>query len=96
MKEALAGLLGSKKALAAVIGSVTSFLLLASAKHGFALTEEQAMFLVKGVLALTAAVIAGQGLADFGKEKAKIEATLAAPEATAPAAEPPAPQPPSA
>jgi hypothetical protein len=94
MKEVITGLLSSKKVLTGVIASVTSFLVLTAAKHGYALTEEQAMFLVKGILAVAAAVIAGQGLADFGKEKAKIEATLVAPEPAAPAA-PASPQPPS-
>jgi hypothetical protein len=89
MKEALAGLFGSKKVLTAVIASAVSFLLLTAAKHGYALSEDQAMFLTKGVLAIAGAVVLGQGLADFGKEKAKIEATLASPE------EPAAPQPPS-
>lgn len=102
MKEALTAMLGSKKVLTGVIAAVTSFLLMTSAKHGFALTEEQAVFLVKGVLALAATVIAGQGLADFGKEKAKIDAALAQdwvsakPATELPTAEAPAsPQPPS-
>lgn len=81
MKEALAAMLGSKKVLTGVIASGVSFLLMAAAKNGYALSEDQAMFLVKGVLGLAGAVILGQGLADFGKEKAKIEATLTEPEA---------------
>lgn len=77
MKEAFAAMLGSKKMLTGVIASVTSFLLVTAGKYGVVLDQESALLLVKIVLALSAAVILGQGAADFGKEKAKIDAVLA-------------------
>lgn len=80
MKEALTAMLGSKKVLTAVIAAVTAFLLAVAGKYGFVLDPATAVLLVKGALGLGATVVLGQGLADFGKEKAKIDSTLAGPD----------------
>jgi proteasome assembly chaperone (PAC2) family protein len=72
MKEALAGLFGSKKALAAMAGSVTSALILLASKHGYGLDPAAAAVLVKAVLGFVGLYIVGQGAADWGKEKEKL------------------------
>lgn len=72
MKEALKGLFGSKKALAAMAGSVTSALILFAGKQGYGLDPAAAATLVKVVLGLVGAYIVGQGAADWGKEKEKV------------------------
>lgn len=77
MKEALKGLLGSKKALAALAGSITSAGVLLAAKHGYGLDPAAAETLVKAVLGLVGLYIVGQGAADWGKEKAKVEIAAA-------------------
>jgi len=74
MKEALAGLLGSKKALAAMAGTVTSALILLAAKRGYGLDPAAAETLVKVILGIVAAYVLGQGVSDWGKESAKVQA----------------------
>jgi len=72
--EALKGLLGSKKAIAGLAGVVVATLVTLAGKHGYGLDPEAASMLVKAVLGLAGVYILGQGAADIGKEKAKIEA----------------------
>lgn len=74
MKEALTGLFGSKKALAAMAGTVTSTLVLMAAKHGYGLDPAAAETLVKVILGIVGAYVLGQGVADWGKEGAKVQA----------------------
>ena len=66
MWDAIKALFGSKKFLGMVVG----VLLTLFGKIGFGITEEQTW----GVVLLVASFITGQGLADLGKEKAKVEA----------------------
>ena len=73
MKEALVGLFSSKKALAGIAGTATSALLLLAQKHGYGLDAEATSLLVKAVLGLAGLYIVGQGAADWGKEKTKLE-----------------------
>lgn len=73
MKEALAGLFGSKKALAAMAGTVAATLVTVAGKQGWALDPAAAESLVKVILGLVGAYVLGQGVADWGKEKAKVE-----------------------
>lgn len=74
MKEALKGLFGSKKALATMAGTVTSALVMVAAKQGWGLDPAAAESLVKVILGLVAAYVLGQGVADWGKEAAKVQA----------------------
>ena len=74
MKEALAGLFSSKKALAAMAGTVASTLVMVAAKHGYGLDPAAAEKLVQVILGIVAAYVVGQGVADWGKEGAKVQA----------------------
>ena len=65
MKTALADLLGSKKFLTAIAGAISAGLL----RLGFEVPTEDVMAIVLPLVA----VILGQGIADHGKERAKIE-----------------------
>lgn len=68
MKHALGDLLASKKFLTAVV----AFIVAVAGKFGFDLDEATVMALISPFLIL----IPGQGIADIGKEKAKVEAAL--------------------
>lgn len=68
MKKIAISLLSSKKFLALL---VTLLVLVATRKLG--LDEETATELAREIVALAAAYMVGQGVADHGKEKAKIE-----------------------
>jgi len=74
MKEALAGLIGSKKALAAIGGAAASALALLASKYGYGLDAAATQTLIQSFLGLVGLYIVGQGAADWGKEKAKVEA----------------------
>ena len=64
--EVLRGLLGSKKFVAMIVGLIATLV----AKIGWDVPEET----IAKVVALIASYIIGQGVADAGKERAKIEA----------------------
>ena len=70
MKEALAAILGSKKALATIAGLITTALM----RFGFDVPREDVMAFV----GLIGAYVVGQGVADHGKERAKAETVRAA------------------
>jgi len=72
LKKALAGALGSKKALGTIIGGIGALATLLSTKFGISI--ELATLALTGLVALISAYVVGQGLADFGKEKAKLDA----------------------
>jgi len=78
MKEALKGLFGSKKALAAMGGAAASALIMLAAKHGYGLDPAATATLVQAILGLAGLFIVGQGIADVGKEKAKVESAAMA------------------
>lgn len=65
-------LLQSKKFTALVLGAVANLAAFGAAKVG--LSEEQALSASTHISGLVGAYILGQGVADAGKEKAKIEA----------------------
>ena len=73
MKAALAGLFGSKKALTGMAAVATSALLLLAQKHGYGLDPAATKLLIAGVLGLAGTFIVGQGVADWGKEAAKVQ-----------------------
>ena len=64
MKTAIAGLLSSKKALTAIAATVSAVI----ARIGFDVPSEE----IVPIIAPIVAYIVGQGLADHGKETAKI------------------------
>jgi hypothetical protein len=76
MKEALKGLFGSKKALAAIGGAAASAAVLLANKYGFGLDPEATATLVQAILGLAGVFILSQGAADIGKEKAKVESAV--------------------
>ena len=65
MKDALKGMAGSKKALAMIAGLIASL----AGKYGLDIPTEELTVVLSPVLAY----ILGQGVADAGKEKARIE-----------------------
>ena len=65
MKQALKDMLGSKKATAMIVGLVVGL----GGKYGLDLPPEELTAILSPVLAY----ILGQGIADVGKEKARIE-----------------------
>ena len=65
MTQAIKAMLGSKKAIAMIVGLVVSF----AAKYWLQLPTEE----LAAVLSPVLAYILGQGVADVGKEKARIE-----------------------
>src|SRR4029078_13260730 len=69
MLNALTGLLGSTKVLMTVAGLIVAFL----AKRGFNVSDE----IVLAILGFFASAVLGQGMADKGKEAAKIDAVAA-------------------
>lgn len=73
MLEALKGLFGSKKALAAMGGTVAATLVTLAGKHGVALDPAGAEKLVMVILGIVCAYVLGQGVADWGKEAAKVQ-----------------------
>jgi hypothetical protein len=77
MMEALKGALGSKKALAAMGGTVASTLVTMAGKYGVLLDPAGAEKLVMVILGIVAAYVLGQGVADWGKEAAKVQAAAA-------------------
>lgn len=83
MKEALAGLFSSKKALATMAGMAATALITLAGKYGWALDPAAAKTLTAAVLGLVGLYVLGQGAADLGKEKAKIEAAAMALASTA-------------
>lgn len=74
MKEALVGLFSSKKALAGIAGTAATTLILLAQKAGYGLDPEATKLLVTAVMGLASVYILGQGAADWGKEKTKVEA----------------------
>lgn len=70
MMEALRGLFGSKKFLGAIVGVIVAL----GARYGLNLDPE----IVALIVGLFAAAIIGQGVADHGKEAAKINAAAPA------------------
>ena len=73
MKEALVGLFSSKKALAGMAGTTATALILLAQKAGYGLDPEATKLLVSAVLGLAGLYILGQGAADWGKERSKVE-----------------------
>ena len=73
MKEALLGLFGSKKALMALGGSAAATLVTIAGKYGVMLDPAGAEKLVLVILGIVSAYVLGQGIADRGKEAAKIQ-----------------------
>lgn len=67
--DAFKGLLASKKFLALLITMIAML-----AAHFTPLTEEQVTAFVEHATQLVMAYVIGQGIADHGKEKAKVEA----------------------
>lgn len=65
MSDALKGMLGSKKAIAMIAGLIVTF----AGRYGLQLPLEELTM----VLAPIVAYILGQGVADAGKEKARID-----------------------
>ena len=65
MTQAIKDMLGSKKAIAMIVGLVVSF----AGKYALQLPTEE----LAAVLSPVLAYILGQGVADVGKEKARIE-----------------------
>lgn len=65
MSKALKDMFGSKKAIAMIVGLIVSF----AGKYGLELPTEELTAILSPVLAY----IVGQGLADAGKEKARID-----------------------
>lgn len=68
VKEALKGLLSSKKSIAMIAGAIVSIV----GKIGFDLPVE----VVASVVGLVAAYVVGQGMADWGKEAAKVSEAM--------------------
>ena len=66
MRQALKDMLGSKKAVAMIAGLIVSF----AGKYGLELPTEELI----AVLSPLIAYIFSQGLADIGKERAKVDA----------------------
>lgn len=66
--DLISNLLGSKKFIAAVIGLIVAL----AAEFGLELDTEAIMAIVSPIIAY----ILGQGVADIGKEKAIVDATL--------------------
>lgn len=64
MMEALKGLLSSKKAIVAIVGIIIA----AAGKAGLDLSEDSVHDIVQVVMAY----LVGQGVADHGKESAKV------------------------
>lgn len=88
LKRFLSAIAGSKKAVAAVAAVLFVFLAPILGKVGLTVTEDE----LQQVLGVAIAYLVGQGLADTGKERAKLEAAKAAP-VPAPAPTPaPAPE----
>lgn len=73
MKTALVALLESKKVWTTIIGLFATFFGAWLAKHGFDLSDAHTEKVAEGITALFTMLLAGQALADHGKEKAKIE-----------------------
>lgn len=65
MLQALKDMIGSKKAIAMIVGLIVSF----AGKYGLELPTEELTAILSPVLAY----IVGQGVADAGKEKARID-----------------------
>jgi len=74
LKGMLVGLLGSKKFGMLIIGMVATALISVSAHLGLDLPKEEAQALATKLVILVGSAIGAQGIADLGKEKAKIEA----------------------
>lgn len=74
IKKLIAAIAGSKKAVATLAGVVLSLAAPLARKIGWELTQAE----VEWTLIMLASFIVGQGIADAGKEKAKIEAANAA------------------
>jgi hypothetical protein len=70
LKSFLAEVLRSKKAIAFLSGIAV----LAASKHGMDIDPDT----VNKVLAMVGSYVVGQGIADIGKERAKVEAASAA------------------
>lgn len=73
MKEALIGLFSSKKALTGLAAAATTAVILLAQKAGYGLEPEATKLLVGAVLSLASVYILGQGVADMGKERSKLE-----------------------
>ena len=69
LKEAVLGLLGSKKALMTLAGMVT----ILAVKLGLPLDEAQANDVAEYVLYVIGIYVGGQGLADFGKHTPAVQ-----------------------
>lgn len=70
LKRFVSAIAGSKKAVATVAGALFTLLAPVARRYGVEITEEQ----VLEVLGLIGAYVIGQGVADHGKEAAKIAA----------------------
>lgn len=75
LKRFLSAIAGSKKAVAAVAAVLFVFLAPVLGKVGLTVTEDE----LQQVLGVVIAYLVGQGLADTGKERAKLEAAKAPP-----------------
>lgn len=69
IKKLVAAIAGSKKAVATLAGVVLALLAPLARKVGWELTPSE----VEWALLLLASFVVGQGIADVGKERAKIE-----------------------
>lgn len=74
MKELLADLFTSKKAMAALASIATQALVRIAGKYNIVLDPATADQLANAVLMTAGAYLLGQGIADHGKEKAQVEA----------------------
>lgn len=70
LKRFLAAIAGSKKAVAAIATVIFVFLAPQLARVGLEVTKQE----IEAVVLIVVAYLAGQGLSDIGKERAKIEA----------------------
>lgn len=75
IKKIISTIASSKKAIATIAGVLLAILSPLARKVGWDLTQSE----IEWSLALIASYVVGQGIADAGKEKAKIEASEKAP-----------------
>lgn len=75
VKELLVALLGSKKFVAFLVSLVVMLVTAISGKFGLGITDEQANDLSLKVVGLASSYLVGQGIADHGKEAARVQAS---------------------
>ena len=74
MVEVVGGILGSKKAVAALVAVLALVLIRVAGRFGVVLDQATAAELSNQVLAVASAYVIGQGIADHGKSAAEVRA----------------------